>query len=112
MRGLPQRPDHFTDIASYRYRHDTADVGRLRLIVTGRQISAREARAMVAGTNVPDMISGPVSEYARLLLANAGEAVAIAVIMNANAADRIIVILAPTSSSSAAPQPCRSGGIR
>ena len=67
---------------------------------------------MVAGTKVPDIISGPVSEYARLLLANAGEAAAIAVTTKANAADRIIVILAPTSSSSAAPRPCRSGGIR
>ena len=82
-------------------------------MVTGRQISGvREARAMVGGTMVPDMTNGPVSDEARLLLASAGDAATNADAVNATTENQIAFILAPTSSSSAAPRPSRSGGIR
>jgi hypothetical protein len=96
-----------------RYRDDSSDIDGRRVIVTGRQTSGvREARAMVGGTMVPDMINGPVSEEARLLLASAGDAAATADTVKATTENEIAFILAPTSSSSAAPRPSRSGDIR
>jgi hypothetical protein len=104
-------PDHFC-----RYRAESSDIICRRLIVTGRQISgAREPRDMDGGTNDPDIISGPVSDDARLLLAFAGDATASANTIATNAPDLIAVIafiLAPTSSSSAARRRCRSGDTR
>jgi len=108
LHGLPQQARSLC-----RYRADSSDISGRRLTVTGRHISGARARAAIdGGTMVPDMTSGPVSEAARLPLASAGEAVASAATVKANAADRIAFILAPTSSSSAARQPFRWVDIR
>jgi hypothetical protein len=95
------------------YRMESNDINGRRLIVTGRHISgAREPRDIDGGALVPDMISGPVSDEARLLLASAGDGMASA---DNTATDLITVIAfirAPTSSSFAARQPCRWVDIR
>ena len=86
------------------------------MTVTGLHRSgAREPRDIDAGTMVPDMISGPVSDEVRLLLAWAADVTASADTTATSATDLAAVIafiLAPTSSSSAARRPSRWDDIR